>query len=352
MSAWLGPFSGNAQDWGRVYGNMANTLKTLPFPYTAMKDMGDASAKVMGSYVKIYDAWFKSMDSLSREAYEISQRVAKGETPQTRPFFDTINSSYGTISSALLETLKTTQLDGSREMHEAMNNSMDSLSEEQKMTAKLVEEMLNYNAEAAGLSRSAMERTTEAMAEMFEKGEISDENYQAILDACAEAAKHSFEALRLPVTVAPGYEGIIDDATEWSKANLKLNVSWLEANLKLCQGLIKTPGDVSKMSGEVFKDVNASSPEGIYQQWTEACKKAAEVTAGNAQLTHSMPKIINAYADWNKAANQFYRTLSTSSYPTKDELSKLADEIEKLKKTLEKERKPRSKAEGVRAEET
>lgn len=352
MSAWFGPFWSQAEDWGKVYGNMANMLKTLPFPYSVMKDMGDATAKTFGSYVKVYDAWFKSMDSLTREAYEMSLRVTRGEKPQTRPFFDTIRDSYGNVSSAILESLKTASIDGSREMHEAVRNTVDSLSEEQKMTAKLVEEMLHYNAEAATLSRSAMERTTEAMAEMFEKGEISDDNYQAILDAWGEAIKHSCEVLRLPVSVAPGYEGIIDDATNWSKANLKLCISWLEANLKLYSGMTKSPAGAYKAWGEVFKDARTTSPEDLYQKWSEAWKKAAEITADNSQLKESMPKIINAYADWNRAANQFYRTLTTSPYPTRAELNELSDEIEKLKKTLEKERKTRSRAEGVRTEES
>jgi hypothetical protein len=352
MYSWFAPFWNSAEEWGKVFGNMANTLRSVPFPYSVMKDMGDATAKVMGSYVKVYDAWFKSMDALTREAYEIGQRVTRGETPQSKPFFDAVKDSYGTVSAALLETLKTTQMNGSREMAEAVQNSVDSLSDEQKMTARLVDEMLQYNAEAASLSRSAMERTTEAMAEMFEKGEISDANYQAILDACGEAVKHSCEALRLPVTVAPGYEGMIDGATEWSKANLRLYISWLEANLKLCTGLTKTPSDVYRAYEQAVKSAETSSPEDLYRNWAEAARKVAEVATDNSQLKKSMPKIINAYADLNRVANQFYQTIATSPYPTNAEVSKLSDEIDRLKKTLEKERKARPRAEGVKAEES
>lgn len=355
QTAWFKPLWDYAEVWGKVYGKLANSLKTMPFPFSATKDMGDAAAKAINSNIKIYDAWYKSVDSLTREAYEIGHRMGEGESVETKPFFESIRNSYGNISNAFLETLRNFSLDGSREMHEAVKNSADSFSDEQEVTAKLVEEMLKYNARAADLSATGIKQTTEAMAKMFEKGDISSDNYPAIIEAYGEMLKHSCDAMRLPTAVAPGYEQVIDDATSLSKSSLDLYIAWLETNLKVYLGMTKSLGDVYKASEEMFKEGKISSANDLYVKWAEVLKKASETTAGNSQLSHSLPKLINAQTDWAKATERLYKTVTTSPYPTKDDLHKVSAELEKMKKALEKlekEDSPAVRSRKVRAGES
>jgi hypothetical protein len=356
QTAWFKPFWDYAEVWGKMYGNMANTLDAMPFPFSVMKDMGDSVAKAMNSNVKVYDAWFKSMDMLSKEANEIGRRMGEGEAVETKPFFDSIKNSYANLSNAFMETLKAFSLNGSREIHEAIKNSTNSFTEEQEITAKLVEEMLKYNAKAANLSVSEIKKTTEEMTKLFEKGEISSGRYPAIIEAYGEMLKNSCEVLQLPQALNPGYEGIVDDATKWSKASLGFYAAWEETNLKVFLGMTKTLANIYKASEEMFKGGTVSSANDFYLKWSDIWEKATDTTANNSQIRQSLPKLINAQTEWAKATSQLYKTVTTSPYLTKDSLTRISHELEKVKKAMEKLEKsekeePQPRGRKVRAEE-
>ena len=85
---------------------MTNTMKTVPFLYEATKDANEAAAKTVNSYAKVYEVWFKSVDALSREQFEIGRRTAAGETVETTRLFELMSETFDNLSKAMAESVK------------------------------------------------------------------------------------------------------------------------------------------------------------------------------------------------------------------------------------------------------
>lgn len=336
MGMWFKPYWDRAEDWGKVYGNFASTLKTMPLPYSSMKDTSDGMTKGFNSYVKVYDAWFKTVDALAREGSEMTQKMTRGEPVESRGLFESARKAYDNVSAAWVESLKDSPFAGAKDIDQAVKNSLDSFTDEQRTAAQYTEEMLNLSMKTMNLSSTTMKEASEAMTEMYEKGTISGAGYNKMADAYAEALKRSSEMLRFPVMIAPGYKDITDDATGWSKASMELGTSWMEASIKITQGMARSWSEVYKASEDTFKEAKMTSADEFYRKMTEAWSKATEIMVKNSQLNESVPKFISCYTGWVKATNSLYQTITTSPFPTKEDFSRTSEEIEKIRRTMER----------------
>ena len=345
--SWFKPVWGYTDDWSKVYRGFTDMSKMMPQPFASMKYVSDDVAKSIDSYMKIYDAWLKGMDAVAREGYEIGRKLSAGEEADTSKLYDDAKATYNSITAKVVESLKDTPFAGVKEIDKAIQQFLDSIPEEQKTARDLLQEVFAFNAKQINLSSLAMRQASDMFAEMLEKGTVSDDLYKSLLDAYGETLTHSMEILRIPSALLPEYKDIINDVTGWAKTNLELQVSWLEVNLKLYQGVTKSAGEIYSAAEAVFKEGEVSSPDEYYKRWVEACQKATDISVKSSQIDQSIPKLINKYTEYIKSMSKLYQNLMTATpFATKEEFDKVSAELEKiLSSTKEK------KAAGAKAKE-
>jgi truncated hemoglobin YjbI len=288
----------------------------------------------MNSYVKIYNAWLKGMDSVAREGYEIGQKASIGEEVETARFFETLKAAYDGITASVVESLKDTPFAGLKGLDKAVKDALDSLPEEQKMAREFLQELFSFSVKMTNLSTEVMKEVSKTSADMLAKGTISGEGYKNLIDAYGETLKHSVEILQEKAALLPGYKDIADDATSWAKANLDLSISWLEMNLKLYQGMAKSSKDISKTAEELFKGEKISSADELQKRWLEAYQQALDVLVKDAQFSENISKLMNSYAEWMKSTTKLYRSVMTPPYAAKEDFDRVSEELAKVKRTV------------------
>ena len=139
--SWFKPFEDYFKDWGNIHKGFTEVTKGFSWPYEGTKDYSRTMMQGINSYVKIYDAWTKSMDKTGRKQFELVQGLATGKEVNVAEMFDDISKSYGDISNSLIESLKGTTLEeafkGVEEVNEALNQFADSFPEEQKQAKEI-----------------------------------------------------------------------------------------------------------------------------------------------------------------------------------------------------------------------
>ena len=138
---WFKPFGDYFENWGNIHKGFTEVTKGFSWPYEGTKDYSRTMMQGINSYVKIYDAWTKSMDKTGRKQLELVQGLATGKEVNVAEMFDDISKSYGDISNSLIESLKGTTLEeafkGVEEVNEALNQFADSFHEEQKQAKEI-----------------------------------------------------------------------------------------------------------------------------------------------------------------------------------------------------------------------
>ncbi|OGN91502.1 MAG: hypothetical protein A2Z75_06940 [Chloroflexi bacterium RBG_13_50_10] len=337
MESWLKPSWSNMTEWTRLYTRFTDMAKTMPSPFASMKDSSEAVAKGMDSYVKIYNAWLKIMDSVAREGYEIGQKARMGEEVDTAKFFETLNAAYDGINASVVESLKDTPFAGLKGLDKVVKDALDSLPEDLKIAREFLQELLSFSVKMTNLSTEVMKEVNKTSADMLAKGTISGEGYKNLTDAYGETLKHSVKILREKGALLPGYKDIADDATSWAKANLDLSISGLEMNLRLYQGIAKSSKDISKTAEELFKGEKISSADEFHKRWVEAYQQALDILVKDAQFSENIHKLMSSYAEWMKSTNKLYRGVMTPPYVAKEDFDRVSKELAKVKRSVEKQ---------------
>src|SRR4030042_3874311 len=166
MESWLKPSWSNMTEWTRLYTRFTDMAKTMPSPFASMKDSSEAVAKGMDSYVKIYNAWLKIMDSVAREGYEIGQKARMGEEVDKAKFFETLNAAYDGINASVVESLKDTPFAGLKGLDKVVKDALDSLPEDQKMSREFLQELFSFSVKMTNLSTEVMKEVSKTYAEM------------------------------------------------------------------------------------------------------------------------------------------------------------------------------------------
>ncbi len=334
--SWFKPSWSNMTEWTRMYTGFTNMAKMMPLPFASMKDASEAVAKGVNSYVKIYNAWLKGMDSVAREGYEIGQKASAGGEVETDQFFETIKATFDNVTASVVESLKDTPFAGVNGMGQVVKEALDSLPTDQKAAKEFLRELFSFSVKMKNLSTETMKEIGKTSAEMLEKGPISDSGYKNLIDAYGETLKHYVEILREKAVLLPGYQDIPDDATSWAKADLDLSISWLEMNRKLYQGIAKSSKDISTTAEELFKGEKISSADEFQKRWVEACQQALDVPVKDAQFSENIHKLMNSYAEWMKSTNKLYRSVMTPPYVAKEDFDRVSEELAKVKSSVEK----------------
>lgn len=343
VESWFKPFWGYMEDWNKVNESFTEMTKWMPLQFESVKDMSEAVAKGVSSYVKIYDSWLRNMDSVAREGYEAGRRSINGEEVETDKFFEALRGAYDDITTSVVESLKETPFAGIKEIDQAVKESLDSFSEEQKMAREFLNELFGFSTKMINLSTSALKEATDTFTDMVEKGTISADAYKSIMDAYGDTLKHSVEILRLPAALLPEYKDTVDDAISWVEKNLDVFISWLEINLKPYQAISKSTSEIYKLAEDAFKEGKISSQDEFYKRWAETFEKATRNLIENSQFYDSIPKFINSHTEFLKSTNKLYQNVMTPPYVTKEALDKTSQELKKVKSLIEK--KPKAKAE-------
>ena len=345
MESWLKPSWSDMAEWTRLYTGLTDMAKAMPLPFASIKDSSEAVAKGMNSYVKIYNAWLKGMDSVARKGYEIGQKAGIGEEVETAKFFETLNAAYDGITASVVESLKDTPFAGLKGLDKVVKDALDSLPEDQKMDREFLQELFSFSVKMTNLSTEVMKEVSKTSADVLAKGTISGEGYKNLIDAYGETLKHSVEILREKAALQPGYKDIADDATSWAKANLDLSISWLEMNRKLYQGIAKSSKDISKTAEELFKGEKISSADELHKRWVEAYQQALDILVKDAQFSENIHKLMSNYAEWMKSTNKLYRSVMTPPYVAKEDFDRVSEELAKVKSSVEKRATAKVKAE-------
>ncbi len=348
MSSWFRPYWDYAEDWGKTYGSMANTFRGLPLACSAMTGMGDAWAKGINSYWKMYEVWYRGMDSVAREAFEISRRITAGEEVETTGLLDAVKKTYNDVSSAYVESLKDTPFAEARQVDETIKRSMESFSDQQQMAGDYVREWLNFGIRFMKLTADATKEAGNSVRELSEKDTVSAGGYKDIIDSYAQSVKSAISTLR-PPSMGPDYRELTDAVANWWKAGTDFYASWVESNVRLYRGMIRSSGEVSKASEEPFKEGKVTSTDDFYKRWAEAWNKATGIMVTNSQFNETVPRMIGSYFDCMKATMGLFSAMTVEPHPTRDDFAKMSDDLEKMKRSVEK--KAKGKPEEVKAEE-
>jgi hypothetical protein len=350
MGSWFQPSWSNMAEWTKLYTGFTDRAKPMPLPFGSVNDTSEAVAKGMNSYVKIYNAWLKGMDSVAREGCGIGWEASAGEEVDTAKFFETMKTTFAGITASVVESLKDTPFAGLEGPAKVVKEALDSLPAEQEMTRELFQELLSFSVRTKSLSIETMKEVSKTYADMLEKGTISDSGYKNLIDAYGETLKHSVEILREKAALLPGYTDIADDATSWAKADLGLSISWLEMNLKLYQGIANSSKDISKTAEELFKGEKISSADEYHKRWVEAYQQASDILVKDSQFSENIHKFMSGYTEWMKSTNKLYRSVMTPPYAAKEDIDRVSGELAKIKRKVKSPVGKRSTAK-VEAEE-
>ncbi|MBM3302446.1 MAG: hypothetical protein FJY85_21150, partial [Deltaproteobacteria bacterium] len=324
---WFKPYREFMDNWSRAYQGFADMSKGSATPVESMKDLNQAIARSINSYVSIHDAWLRSMDSAARQGYEIGRKLMAGEEVEIGPFFDTIKSAYDDSTNSIMEALKETPFAVVEEIDRELKNSIDSFPEEQEITKGLVEEMLRLNARMINLTTSATKEFNGTLSKMLEEGTISSDAYKAVLDAYAETMKHCIEIMRPPAALLPEYKATVDAATNCAATNLDMMTSWIEINLKLYEGIAKSAGEISKSSSEILKAETPLTPAEFYDKWVTLWQDATGTLIQNTHFNTSVPTFVRKYTEWVKSVQRLYGSVTAIPYATKEDIDELAHEL-------------------------
>lgn len=341
MEAWFKPFQDYFGAWGKVYEGFTETMKGFPWPYEGMKDYGEAIVKGIDSYVKIYDAWIRSMDKIGRKQFEIAQGLVTGKEVKTDEIFDALKESYDDISNSFVESLRGTIFKevskGVEDVNKAVKQFISSFPEEEKQAREIFQTFSNSFIKVMNSWNTSMRKAGETFSDMLRKGEISSDAYKEVVNIYGEVSRESVGALLGPLSILlPGHKDMINDVTVWTNKYLDLMASWFEMPLRLFQGIGKSSGEIQEFMSETFKEGKIKSLDEFNKNLSEFYRKVTTGLIENIQFSTTLPKFTNSLIDYIKSTNNLYRRLITPPFPIKEEMDKIYSKIEEIKKISEK----------------
>jgi len=341
MESWFKPFWGYFGDWAKIYESYTEAMKGFPWPYEGMRDYSDAATKAINSYVKIYDAWVRSMDKIGRKQLEIAQGLATGRDVKTAEIFDVLRESYGDISVSLVDSLKGTAFEagskGIEEVNKAVKKFTDSFPEEEKQAKETFQIFTDSFSKMMNSWNTSMMEASRTFSDMLGKGEISPNGYKKMIDMYVQTSKESVGAVLEPLSVLlPGYKDTVDDVREWANKNFDLVTSWFEVPLKLSYAIGKSSSEMYRFIDETFRDGVVASPEEFYTRWSGFYSKATADLMEATQFSTALPKFTDDLVEYIKSTNNLYRRLMTPPFPSKEEMDRVYSNIEKVRKMAER----------------
>jgi hypothetical protein len=341
LESWFKPFWGYFGDWGKIYESYTQAMKGFPWPYEGMRDYSDGATKAINSYVKIYDAWVRSMDKIGRKQLEIAQGLATGRDVKTAEIFDVLRESYGDISVSLVDSLKGTAFEagskGIEEVNKAVKQFADSFPEEEKQARETFQIFSDSFIKMMNSWNTSMMEASVTFSDMLGKGEISPNGYEKMIDMYGRASKESVGAVLEPLSVLlPGYKDTVDDVREWANKYFDMATSWFEVPLKLSYGIGKSSSEMYRFIDETFKDGVVGSPEEIYTRWSAFYGKATADLMEAAQFFTTLPKFTDNLVEYIKSTDNLYRRLMTPPFASKEDIDRVYSSIEKVRKMAER----------------
>ena len=329
------------EEWSKIFTSLTEAMKGFPLSYEAIKDYSEAAAKGINAYVKIYDAWVKSMDKIGRKQFEMVQAIAAGEEVKTTELFDILRESSEDISRNLVESVRGSVFNGAfkgiEEINKAFKQFADSFSAEEKQAKETFQAFSNAFVKIVKSWNTLMVEAGKTFSDMLGKGEISPDTYKKVMIIYGEALKESVDALFGPLSnLLPRYKDLVNDVTDWTNKYFDLVTSWLEVFLKFSQGIGKSSSEIYKFIDETLKESKSASIEEFNKKWFEFYGKATADLMEAIQLSVTLPKFTNSLVEYIKATNNLYQRVMIPPFPSKEEMDKVYSNIEKVRKMAEK----------------
>ena len=344
MESWFKPFWDYFGDWSKIYQSFGESMKGFSWPYGAMRDYTDAAIRGIDSYVRVYDAWVRSIDKVGRKQFEVAQALSSGKEVSTTEIFDTLRQTYADVSVSLAESLRGTALEqmfgAVEEVNKAVKQFADSFPEEEKQAKETFQVFTNSFIKMMNSWNTSMIEASRTFSEMLGKGEISPNAYKKVMKMYGEASKESIGALLGPLAaLLPRYKGTVDDMTQWADKYFDLISSWHEVPLKLSQGIARSSGEMYRFVDETLREAKTASPEELYSRWFNFYSKTIADLTEATEFSTTLPKFTSNLAEFARSTNSLYRRIMTPPFPSKEEVDRLYRSIEELKKmTQTKER--------------
>jgi hypothetical protein len=334
---WFKPFWDYFGDWSKIYQSFAESMKGFSWPYGAMRDYTDAAIKGIDSYVRVYDAWVKSIDKVGRKQFEVAQALASGKEVSTAEIFDTLRQTYADVSVSLAESLRGTALEqmfkGVEEVNKAVKQFADSFPEEEKQAKETFQVFTNSFIKMMNSWNTSIREASRTFSEMLGKGEISPNAYKKVMTMYGEASKESVGVLLGPLSaLLPQYKGTVDDMTQWADKYFDLISSWYEVPLKLSQGIAKSSSEMYRFVDETLREAKTTSAEELYSRWFSFYSKTIADLTEATEFSTTLPKFTSNLVEFARSTNSLYQRIMTPPFPSKEEVDRLYRSIEELKK--------------------
>lgn len=269
-------------------------------PFGSMQNM-DKSLTENEAYHKILG----SMRDLILEGFRAELTVIKCNEMDMEKLFKAFKAVCDNIMDSMADIPGVPSFMGMEDIRLTAMKPFASFPDAQRITGEFLEELFDFNSEIRTVWASAMKPSAKIYRDMRESGDISLDIYRQMAEVCAETSKHFVGLMGFPSAFQQGYNDIVDDTANLAEKNLDVFVSALEIPLKLNQAAAKSGQEIFSSAWNAFMEGKIADE--IFIISGKTCEKAMHKYMKHSQVSVSIPKFINSWRDFTRAANENFQ---------------------------------------------
>jgi len=314
-----------------MYERFIEMLRNVyPFPME-INAYTDMMVKGVDSYIKIYDAWIKSMDKMFSEGYRFISGIATGEEQDVKEIISSIENYYKEVFESFTKMIEGISFIDTNIIKDSFNKITGAFPEDQERIKMFQENYLTYIQKTIKDWNETVKILTKSLAESIEKGEFSTEIYQKLMGMYNETYINFLESLKPLLNLD---EDLAKDVIDWNKKYFNMISTWMETPLSMFDGVNKTYKELMKYIKETSTE-EITSPAKLQEKWTKFYQDSAKSFIQMANVANTTPKFIDSMIDYIKTTNKLF-TKYMPPYITKKDIVRVEED-----KTVKKAETPK-----------
>jgi len=326
--SFLTPFVDYLNNWNKMYERFIETMRTVyPFPMEA-NAYTNMMIKGIDSYIKLYDAWIKSMDKIFVEGYRFMSGIAAGEETDVKKIVLDIENYYKEVFDSFVKMIEDVPFIDVNIIKDSFNKFTNAFPEEQERIKEFQEKYITFIQKTIKDWNDTVKILTRSMAESIEKGEFSTEIYQKLIGMYTDTYVSFLESLKPLLDLD---EDLAKDIIDWNKKYFNVFSAWLEIPMSMFDGINKNYKELTKYMKEISTE-GITSPSNLQEKWTKFYQDSAKNFVQMSNVANTIPKFVDAMIDYIKTTNKFFAKYMPPYVPKKSS-TKVEEEPKTAKKT-------------------